>query len=387
MPVNIGNEAVVALHSQQKGGCRFYFFQVIDLEREPQVERGGLSIHLLLEIKAIADKRPVALLTLIARAVFAGGPGGVVKARLEPLTVVFATGRHQGAAGSLPAKKHITAFALERVDDLDDVLAARLVLAELFLETTLPVLVKVHDCPLVQDTFAVPEATLGQRLFHALNMRIDPQVFAVDGDLGQGAPGRGRAGGVEQGVAHELAHLAVVLLVVVERQQGQPLDGAFLVDVVQLDLDRGSRTALRANEPLLAQAHTGEAHAINRHVGLDVGVWGVNLLELPLGLQGLEEIARLITERVPILVGKSDVDFKHPIPRENVVELQCLQAPANAFSGRCRWSLWGALRFRLRGRSLRTSAPYKECSCNRYNESMFHKSVIIIRLANGIIPQ
>ena len=110
--VNVGNKTVVALHSQQKRGCRFYFFQVIYLEREPQVERGGLSVHLLLEIKAIADKRPVALLTLIARAVFAGGPGGVVKVWLEPLTVVFATGRHQGTAGCLPTKKYITAFAL-----------------------------------------------------------------------------------------------------------------------------------------------------------------------------------------------------------------------------------------------------------------------------------
>ena len=167
-------------------------------------------------------------------------------------------------------------------------------------------------------------------------MRIDPQVFAVDGDLGQGAPGRGRAGGVEQGVAHELAHLAVVLLVVVERQQGQPLDGAFLVDVVQLDLDRGSRTALRANEPLLAQAHTGEAHAINRHPGFHVAVRGVDLLKLSLWLQGLEEIARLIAELVPVIVGNLDVDLEHSISRKNVVELQRLHAPANACSGRFR---------------------------------------------------
>ena len=189
--VDVGNKTVVALHSQQKGGRRLYFFQVIDLEREPQVERSRFSVHLILEIKAIADKRPVALLALVARSVFAGGPGGVIKVRLEPLTVVFATGRDQGATGCLATKKHITVFALESVDDLDDVLAAGLVLAELFLEAALPVLVKVHDCPLVQGPFAVPEATLGQLLFHALNMRIDPQVFAVDGDFGQGAPGRG----------------------------------------------------------------------------------------------------------------------------------------------------------------------------------------------------
>ena len=285
--VNVGNKTVVALHSQVKGrAADFIFFKVIDLEREPQVERGGLSVHLLLEIKAITDKRPVAPLTLIARSVFAGGPGGVVKVRLEPITVMIATGRHQGAAGCLPTKKYITAFALERVDDLDDVLAAGLVLAELFLETALPVLVKVHDCPLVQGSFAVPEATLGQLFFHALNMRINSQVFAVDRDFGQGATGRGRAGGIEQFIAHELAHLGVVLVVVVKSQNGHPLDAGFFVGVIQLDLERGPGSTLRADKALLAEAHVGERHAINRHAGLDIGVRGVDLLKLSLWLQG-----------------------------------------------------------------------------------------------------
>ena len=215
-------------------------------------------------------------------------------------------------------------------------LAARFVLAELSLEAAFPVLVEVHDRALVQRAFAVPEAALDQRLAHALHVRINSQVFAVDRDFGQGAPGRGRAGGVEQGVAHELAHLAVVLLVVVEREVGQPLDAAFFVGVVQLDLDGGPRTALRTYKTLLAQAHTGEYHTINFDDSLHVGVRGVDLLKLSLWLQGLEKIARLITERVPILVGKSDVDFEHPILRENVVELQCLQAAANACSGRFR---------------------------------------------------
>jgi hypothetical protein len=32
------------------------------------------------------------------------------------------------------------------------------------------------------------------------------------------------------------------------------------------------------------------------------------------------------------------------------------------------------LKFRLRGWSLRTSASQEECSYDRYNESVFHKS-------------
>ena len=125
-------------------------------------------------------------------------------------------------------------------------------------------------------------------------------------------------------INRELAHLGVVLFVVVERQSGQPLDAGFFVGVIQLDLERGPGSTLRADKALLAEAHVGERHAINRHAGLDIGVRGVDLLKLSLWLQGLEEIARLITERVPILVRKSDVDFKHPIPREKLFELQSL---------------------------------------------------------------
>ena len=203
-------------------------------------------------------------------------------------------------------------------------LAAGLVLAELFLETALPVLVKVHDCPLVQGSFAVPEATLGQLFFHALYMRINSKVFAVDGDFGQGTTGRGRTGGIEQFIPHELAHQSVVLVVVVKSQSGHPFDADFFIGVIQLNLERGPGSALRADKALLAEAHVGERHAINRHAGLDICVWGGDLLKLSLWLQRLKKIARLITERVPILVRKSDVDFKHPIPREKLFELQSL---------------------------------------------------------------
>ena len=95
-------------------------------------------------------------------------------------------------------------------------------------------------------------------------------------------------------INRELAHLGVVLFVVVERQSGQPLDAGFFVGVIQLDLERGPASAFRADEALLAEAHVGERHAINRHAGLDVRVRGIYLFELPLGLLDPEEIARLL---------------------------------------------------------------------------------------------
>mgnify|MGYP006105736999 CR=1 FL=1 len=67
----------------------------------------------------------------------------------------------------------------------------------------------------------------------------------------------------------------------------------FFVGVSQLDLERGPGSALRADEALLAD-HVRERHATNRHAGLDVRVRGIYLLDLPLRLQGLEEIAQLI---------------------------------------------------------------------------------------------
>ena len=95
-------------------------------------------------------------------------------------------------------------------------------------------------------------------------------------------------------INRELAHLGVVLFVVVERQSGQALDAGFFVGVIQLDLERGPGSALRTNETLLADAHAGIGYAVDRHAGSDVGVRGVNLLELPLGLLDPEEIARLL---------------------------------------------------------------------------------------------
>ena len=93
---------------------------------------------------------------------------------------------------------------------------------------------------------------------------------------------------------------------------------------------------MRPYKTLLAEAHVGERHAINRDAGFDIGVRGVDLLKLSLWLKGLEEITRLITERVPILVSKRDVDFEAPDPSgKNVIELQCLQArTAMLLSGR-----------------------------------------------------
>ncbi|MFL3665989.1 MAG: hypothetical protein ACJ06V_05340 [Verrucomicrobiota bacterium] len=48
-------------------------------------------------------------------------------------------------------------------------------------------------------------------------------------------------------INREPAHLSIVLFVVAERQSGQPLDAGFFVAVIQLDLERGPESALRAD--------------------------------------------------------------------------------------------------------------------------------------------
>jgi|TARA_B110000495_G_scaffold199005_1_gene211708 hypothetical protein len=58
-------------------------------------------------------------------------------------------------------------------------------------------------------------------------------------------------------INRELAHLSIVLFIVAERQSGQPLDTGFFIGVIQLDLERGPGSALRADEALLADAHIG----------------------------------------------------------------------------------------------------------------------------------
>ena len=48
-------------------------------------------------------------------------------------------------------------------------------------------------------------------------------------------------------INREPTHLSIVLFVVAERQSGQPLDAGFFIAVIQLDLERGPESALRAD--------------------------------------------------------------------------------------------------------------------------------------------
>ena len=213
-------------------------------------------------------------------------------------------------------------LALEQLDQLPDFFAARFVVAAFVLEAALPVLVKIHYRTLVKRAGIVAEPARQQRLAHRLHVRVDAEVFAVDRHLGKGAARRRRPGLVENRIPHVLAHDGAVLLVVVHRQVGQPADGLLLVGVVELDLERRPAAALRADEPLLAQADLFKLHAVNRHVGIHVFVRAVDRLYFPALVQRRDEVARLMAYLVPVLFGNGDLHVEHAFGREQFVERQ-----------------------------------------------------------------
>ena len=213
-------------------------------------------------------------------------------------------------------------LALEQLDQLPDFFAARFVVAAFVLEAALPVLVKIHYRTLVKRAGIVAEPARQQRLAHRLHVRVDAEVFAVDRHFGEGAARRRRAGGVENRVPHVLADDAAVLLVVVHRQVGQAADVPLLVGVVELDLERRSAGALRADESLFAKPDLSKFYTVNRHVGIHVFVRAVDRFRLALFVQRRDEVARLVAYLFPILFGNGDLHVEHAVGREQFGERQ-----------------------------------------------------------------
>ncbi len=199
-----------------------------------------------------------------------------------------------------------------------DLGATEPVLADLPLEASLPAFKEVGHRPLVDRPAIVPESSSKQWLADGFHVRVDAEDLAVDGQPGQGAAWGGRADRVEEGIPHELAHLAGVLIVVVEGQGGQSPQLCLLVHVVELDLQRGPAGVLGSNEPLLAESDIGKLDPVNRQLGVHVDVGTLDGLELAARLQGLEEVARLVTDRVPVLLGNGDLHIQHPVGRKQV---------------------------------------------------------------------
>ena len=212
--------------------------------------------------------------------------------------------------------------ALEQLDQLADFFAARFVVAAFVLETALPAVVKIDHRALVKRAFVIAKRPGQQRLAHRLHVRVDAEVFAVDRYLGEGAARRRRAGGVENRVPHVLADDAAVLLVVVHRQVGQAADVPPLVGVVELDLERRSAGALRADESLFAKPDLSKFYTVNRHVGIHVFVRAVDRFRLALFVQRRDEVARLVAYLFPILFGNGDLHVEHAVGREQFGERQ-----------------------------------------------------------------
>ena len=72
--VDVGDEGVVALHPEQQIFGGVDRIEVVDLERETQIQRCGLVVHLPDEVEIRRDEFFESLSRLVAGAVGAGYP-------------------------------------------------------------------------------------------------------------------------------------------------------------------------------------------------------------------------------------------------------------------------------------------------------------------------
>ena len=191
MAVDVGNEAVVALHAQQQIPRGLDVVDTLQFKREPEIKRGGAIVHLLGEVELGRDEFLETGLRLVAGAVGPGDPLGVIEPGFEPLVIVLAAGRHPGASRDGAADEGFAAAALQCVDHLDDVIASFFVVAGLALEAALPLRIKIDYRALEQRPLVVTKLPLEQWLPDGLHVTVHTEVAAVDGDLGEGAAGAG----------------------------------------------------------------------------------------------------------------------------------------------------------------------------------------------------
>ena len=252
-------------------------------------------------------------------------PLGIVEDPLHPLLVA-------GSAGGDPASglrlriedgdSTGAAIAVQRADELENLRAAGGIFSPLELEALLPLLVKIDDGSLVESPGLVAETTLKNGLLIGLNVRIDAEVLAVDCHVGKSASWSRRAGLIEKRVAHELAHLGGILLVVVEGEGVQAFDLAFGVDEVQLDLERWTNAALGSNETFFSQPDFRELDAVDADAGLHIGIRPGDMPELTLSVQRLKEIAGLVANRIPAFGWHRDLDIQDLVGRKDGIQGQ-----------------------------------------------------------------
>src|SRR5690606_32903217 len=98
---------------------------------------------------------------------------------------------------------------------------------------------------------------------YRLDIRINPQVLAVDRDAREVAARSWNACCVEQSVGQVLADLGFVLFVVIKGQAVEPRDGILLDVLVELHLERRALFVKRSDESFLADRDRIDRDAVD----------------------------------------------------------------------------------------------------------------------------
>ena len=192
---------------------------------------------------------------------------------------------------------------MQRGDDRVDVRPVGRVLVGFLFKGAAPSGAKIAQGSLVKVAAWIGKIALQKGGFHALDVDVQAQVFAVYCNGGKVAARRGQASGREDAVRHaRIDHRRVLLDVV----QGQTLHRAaeeLAVDeLVEADLERGFVLTQRPEEPFLADADLGVGFAIYRYRRLEPREHIVRrAIEAVGSAENIHEGPRLGAQPVPIL--------------------------------------------------------------------------------------
>ena len=231
--------------------------EIFQFERVAKIDRGSLPVKFLAQISARAQQRLEAGPGLEADRSPRRLPRRVIEVERGPGTVDGAVLWHENATLGAICHQGLPALTRQHVDELLDLGPPGLFLAELVLQATHPAGIEVEGGAFEDGPAIVPEFSTDELSTHRLDVRVDAQILAVDGDTGERTTGCRRTGLTEDAIPEELTDLPRVLAVVVEGQAVDPANLLFAVDEVKLHLREGRVRLFEPEDPFLNPIRSG----------------------------------------------------------------------------------------------------------------------------------
>ena len=206
---------------------------------------------------------------------------------------------------------------MQRGDDRVDIRPVRYFFVGFLLKGAAPLRAKIADSAFVQIAAWIGKIALQKGGFHALDVDVQAQVFAVYRHGGKVTARRGQASGSEDVVGHAGIEHGRVLLDIVQGQALHRIAEELAVsELVKADLERGFDLTQRSQEPFLADAHLREALAIHGHSRLEPREHIIRGAVEAVGTaEYIHKRPRLAAQAVPILGCHFNAHVEHSVER------------------------------------------------------------------------